>query len=392
MKQLNNNKQVITKNSKRRIFFILIGGIIILITLLGIIFLIKKTGSKNKQSEKNFNSETELTLNLSSEDKNCPYLNESELTTIPENKRYSKLKISDEDLTKWRQIPQDFIVKCWKKGYHWHDILQLREWKISETEIPNPKAKQRIGVINSLAYSVLPPAHILFDETISREEKERIIREEKFGLVRDLVVIVRKVTSGGGINLSKGICGASPFGNTQKYAKKLISFILNQENQNPDQHEIFLLSCIGTDQLDEGPAFNVIGKSFGSAAYLALLSALHQKPIAKSVASTGVINTSQKKNQGKINDQEINLVPGDNLPIAGLNGKTRAAVEKGVKYLVLSAYNNPPDFLSQNRAGEWKVAENYSKAVPAEIREKIKVYWAKNISELKDILFQGKLG
>ena len=101
MKQLNNNKQILTKNSKRRIFFILIGGIIILITLLGIIFLIKKTGSKNKQSEKKFNSETELTSNLSSEDKKtCPYLNELELTTIPENKRYSKMKISDEDLTK----------------------------------------------------------------------------------------------------------------------------------------------------------------------------------------------------------------------------------------------------------------------------------------------------
>ena len=204
-----------------------------------------------------------------------------------------------------------------------------------------------------MAYSVLPPAHILFDETISREEKEKMIREEKFGLARDLVVIVRKVTSGGGINLSKGICGASPFGNTQKYAKKLISFILNQENQNPDQHEIFLLSCIGTDQLDERLAYNTIGKSFGSAVYLALLSALHQKPIAKSVASTGVINTSQKKNQGKINDQEINLVPGDNLPIVGLNGKTRAAVEKGVGRLVLSSYNTTPNLLNQSHKTDY---------------------------------------
>jgi hypothetical protein len=73
---------------------------------------------------------------------------------------------------------------------------------------------------------------------------------------------------------------------------------------------------------------------------------LHQKPIAKSVASTGVINTSQKKNKGKINGQEINLVPGDNLPIAGLNGKSHSAVEKGINRLVLSAYNTSPNLLN----------------------------------------------
>ena len=149
----NNNKKTISVNKRKRFFlFFLISGIVAMTILLAIIFWVKRVNSKSEQNKKETNSETEFASNLSSEDKNCPYLNESELTTIPENKRYSKLKISDEDLTKWRQIPQDFIVKCWKKGYHWHDILQLREWKISETEIPDLKTKQRIGVINSLAY------------------------------------------------------------------------------------------------------------------------------------------------------------------------------------------------------------------------------------------------
>ena len=202
-----------------------------------------------------------------------------------------------------------------------------------------------------MAYSVLPPGH-LDDETITKEELIKIIEEEKSGLVKDLVVIVRKVDHGGKINLDKRIAGPSPYGNTRKYTQKLIEFTLKQENLDPNQYEIFLLNCIGANQLDEKLAYNSIGKSFGSAIYLALLSALHQKPIAKSVASTGVINTSQKKKKGKINDQEVDLPQGTNLPIAGLKGKSSAAVEKGINRLVLSAYNSSPNFLSQNMAGE----------------------------------------
>jgi len=65
-----------------------------------------------------------------------------------------------------------------------------------------------------LAYSVLPLDSILDDETITKEEMIKIIEEEKSGLVRDLVVIVRKVDHGGKINLDKGIAGPSPYGNT----------------------------------------------------------------------------------------------------------------------------------------------------------------------------------
>lgn len=199
-----------------------------------------------------------------------------------------------------------------------------------------------------MAFSVLPPAHILDDENCPKEELIKMIEEEKFGLVKDLVVIVRKITQGGPkINLDKGIAGASPFGNTQKYSRKLIIFTLNQENLDPSQYEIFLLNCIGANQKDERLASNSIGKSYGSAIYLALLSALHQKPIAKSVAATGTIRTSLKKKSGKVNNQEVNLVPGDNLPIVGLKGKSYAAVEKGVDRLVLSAYNVSPNLLNQ---------------------------------------------
>ena len=399
MNQLNNNpnNNKITPRNTRKWFFILGGGIIALITLLVIIFLVKKTNSKIISSSE-----------ISPEDhKNCPYLNEAELTTIDPQRQYSKLILRETELPQWRQIPSEFIIKCWKKGYHWHDILQLWEWKLSDQEIPDLKAEQRIGVINSLSYLLGLPAHILEaleQKKISKEEAKKMMEEDKFGYARNLVVIVRKIASGGGpqIKIDKGVQGASPYGNTLKYTKKLIAFTLNQENINPTQYEVFLLNCVATESLDERKTSISIGKSFGTPIYLALLSALYQKPIAKTVASTGAINTSQKKKSGKINDQEISLVPGDNLPIAGLRGKTNAAVEKGINRLVLSTYNNSPNLLGQSYKTDeyignqhiterWSVAEDYSKVVPLEIREKLTVHWAKNISELRELLFQGKL-
>ena len=104
MKQLINNKQTITKNSKRRIFFVLISGIVILTILLAIIFLVK-TSSKNKsqQINKENNSKTnELSEQnqVSLQDiENCPYLNETELTTIDPKRKYSKVILSEKDLS-----------------------------------------------------------------------------------------------------------------------------------------------------------------------------------------------------------------------------------------------------------------------------------------------------
>lgn len=90
------------KNTKKRFFILVITGIIILITLLGTIFLVKKANYKNQDksiNEKETNSETNNLPPLSPNDKkNCPYLNESELTTPSQKRR--KLVLRGEDLTK----------------------------------------------------------------------------------------------------------------------------------------------------------------------------------------------------------------------------------------------------------------------------------------------------
>src|SRR5689334_14605364 len=104
MKQLINNKQTITKNSKGRIFFVLIGGIIALTILLGIFFLVKTSSkNKNQQVNKENNSKTnELPKQnqVSLQDiENCPYLNETELTTIDPKRKYSKVILPEKDLS-----------------------------------------------------------------------------------------------------------------------------------------------------------------------------------------------------------------------------------------------------------------------------------------------------
>ena len=104
MKQLINNKQTITKNSKRKIFFVLIGGIVVLTALLAVVFLVK-TSSKNKNEpiNKENNSKTnelpEQNQTSLQDIENCPYLDESKLTTIDPKRKYSKLILSEKDLS-----------------------------------------------------------------------------------------------------------------------------------------------------------------------------------------------------------------------------------------------------------------------------------------------------
>ncbi|CAH1763247.1 5909_t:CDS:2 [Entrophospora sp. SA101] len=247
-----------------------------------------------------------------------------------------------------------------------------------------------------------------------------------------LVVIVRKIPGGGPkINIDEGIQEAmlGSESNTKKYCQKVINFALSQENINSCQCEISLLCSLGIEYFEKEQKVaygRSHGKSFGSAIYLALLSAYYQKPISNRVAATGFLGmgekkgkiatfadrekqlkekiqaveqelagvktnassqaqtikrlereishlkTHEKKLQGQreneqksnsyqlIKGQEINLVPGTNLPITGLKEKVMACAEK---------------------------AQDYQLEVPPAIKEKMKVYLTENAKELRDLLF-----
>lgn len=392
----NNNKIIVNKNTRKRFFALVL--ISTLIILLGIFFLVKKVNSKKSQENKFDNLSTQ---NFSpTDEENCPYLNEQEMTVLAEDK---KSGINKQDLEKLNQIPQDYIIKLWKKGYHCWDIVKLWEWNIEEKEAPDLKAEKRIGVINEL--------FVTYDIDRLLDKSEKIEEEDDLyiGGTKPLVVIVRKVPYGGKINIDKGYFNA-PFTLEGKdagyYAQRVINFTLNQENLNPNQYEIFLLSALGAEYLGreiKAGMGRVAGKSAGSALHLALLSALYQKPIANKVASTGALSLSTKRTKwGKVNEQKFPLVPGTNLPIGGLKHKVLAMDKKGFNCLILSKYQSSPHLLSEwQRGGKWRgcwdgdhnklyyeekwrePAEDYQQVVPAEIRKKMKVYWTKNTSELK---------
>jgi hypothetical protein len=77
--------------------------------------------------------------------------------------------------------------------------------------------------------------------------------------------------------------------------------------------------------------------------------------------------------------------------------------------LVLSKYNSSPNLLSEWQRRKWKgswdndnnkiyteekwiLAEDYQTIVPTEIKSKIReIHWTENISELKNLLLEGKL-
>jgi predicted ATP-dependent protease len=112
---------------------------------------------------------------------------------------------------------------------------------------------------------------------------------------------VRKVSSDGQIHIDKGYFNGPMIREEKQaghYVKRVVNFALQQENINPGQYDIFVLSAAGRENLgQEGKiGFGQIGgKSAGSALYLALLSALTQKPLSCQVAATGSLSLSTKR-------------------------------------------------------------------------------------------------
>ena len=251
----------------------------------------------------------------------CPY-NEESLTKILNNDGYNSMRwrMEEYNLKKWKKIPRDYIVKLWKKGYHWFDIIQLWGWQIFEKEIPDLTSQKRIGAINGLTFMPDP-------QKIDEESGGWLW----VGRVKDLIVIVQKVpNSESRINIDERF----GFGNEDErgdrgQVRKIINYALQLEKLDPRQYEVSVLWAIGAQRFGKEADINFgnsSGGSGGSAIYLALLSALQQKPISRQVAATGVLTMLERK--GMINGQQIVLEPGTNLPITGLQEKITACVKK----------------------------------------------------------------
>lgn len=237
----------------------------------------------------------------------------------------------------------------------------------------------------------------IYDDNITTEEKLKITEtDHSVGRVQDLIVIVRRTTSNGKINIHKRFgMGIEDERGDRGQVRKIVNFALQQENINPQQCEVSILWTIGAQRFGNEWDVNIgnsRGGSGGSAIYLALLSTLHQKPISNKVAATGVLIMSEQK--GIVNGQKIVLAPGTNSPITGLKEKTTACVEKGINHLVLSKYQTSPNLLIKKDECNPSINltfEDYQTVIPPEIKEKMTTYWTENAKELRELLFEGKL-
>jgi len=126
------------------------------------------------------------------------------------------------------------------------------------------------------------------------------------------------------------------------------------------------------------------GGSDSISLYLSLLSAYYQKPISKKVAALGLIEIGDRSkfdvycyqclnNEIEKNPKESFFEHKTSL-VDGLKLKISAAVKAGVKKLILSTEQK----------------EEYEKNIPQEFKEKLKVYYVKDVEELEKLFWQGE--
>lgn len=282
---------VVQKKKKKTV--LLISVTVGVISLVAGVFLIKNIFLSAENKDRQPTKTPPISpLVYPEEQDDCPY-NEKSLTTFSQS---SYERANQKDLARWKLIPRNYIVKCWKKGYHWHDIIQLWGWKIPEEEIPDLTSQERVGVINGLIFMPNPK---MYDESISTEEKLEIAENNHWvGRTTDLVIIVRKIPHGGPqINIDEGfgMRNEGEWGDRGQ-VRKIINLAFQQENIDPQQCEVSVLWTIGVHRFGNEWDINCgssRGSSGGSAIYLALLSVLHRKPISRQVAATGTLGMSE---------------------------------------------------------------------------------------------------
>jgi hypothetical protein len=167
------------------------------------------------------------------------------------------------------------------------------------------------------------------------------------------------------------------------YEKIVVSFFIRKilRKQESWNYSVYLLE---TDK--EGVSSELTlseGNSTTLALYLSLLSAYYKEPISKEVVATATVEIGkcsefrcvqcfQEKELTK--NAEENFNKNKVKSVGGLKHKITAAVRAGAKRLIM--------------ATEQK--ENYEATVPSETREKLTVYYVKNVEELEELFWRGE--
>lgn len=352
----------VSKKKKKTI--LIISGAIIVFLLVSGAYIIRQNSS---QKESSFSNELPKTKNDSPLDQpNNPPPSplskpKEEDPTQERNTKIKQLISENEYLLKTNPqlvpIPDNYIGELLDKGYNQAgDMRKLFDLKLAVSDIPDLNSPQRIGVIKGLGI-------IINKEEEKNNPLSRFFQEQK-GTCDDLVVVARETSADNWtspqINIDRRIWNEAE----QTYFREIIEAVLAQETNNPSKWEVSILYANAEGQFE--------GKSAGTALYLALLSAIHKKPLAKILASSGEL---------VINEQKV-------LDVGGLKGKITAAFNRGVRSLVLPERNSLPSW----EEGTILISpESYQQQVPPEIKEKMTVNWVGKCHQLRDLLLQNKL-
>ena len=256
-------------------------------------------------------------------------------------------------------------------------ISQIRKWGLmNKVVLPDLRKEKREGVVKQLG-------------VMGRKKGSEIVFGEK-GEVSDLVIflvprfesinrqnfpeLLEKEKSGFfyTIHGNKGVVA---------YEKSLISYFIRKILQKGGSwdYNVYLLDVDKYGSTNKSTP--IMGNSGSVSLYLSLLSAYYQKPISKEVVATGCIDVENYLQFNycpfclKVTEELRNNFSQSRVRSVGeLLLKSKVAVETGVKKLLLSV--------------EQKV--DYEKTVPREIREKLKVYYIKDVEELEELFLKGE--
>jgi hypothetical protein len=268
-----------------------------------------------------------------------------------------------------------------KKGYGYETVNQISRWGLfNRVNLPDLKEKERKGVAKSLTVVFKRDKEAIIDNIIDERTNDQIT----FLIPRTTPITSQSLPEllreGQKPDFFYTMSGSK---NAVVHEKIITSFFIWRvlKEQRSWNYNIYVLEN-NEDNL-VGRYLPVSGNSAAVVWYLSLLSAYHQKPISREVAATGAIEIGRlpkfqcvhcfQENELSKNMEE-NFSQNQITSVGALALKSKSAVESGAKKLILSTEQK----------------EDYEKNVPEEIKEKLKVYYVKDVEELEKLFWEGE--
>lgn len=251
-----------------------------------------------------------------------------------------------------------------EKGYQ-QDLDKIKHWGlIGRIILPDLKERKRMGIIKELTLAE------------GKAGEGNVLDELVFLVPRSSPIDLQNFSELLKTNSFYFPCGKSRKSN--EYDRMICAFFIWKLIQKGKKFSYNIFSLlIGIDK------FMPVGGESGTLSfYLALLSVYYRKPISLEVAATALLDVG---NFSRFNcpwcfrervekNLEKNFSENKISSVGGLSLKVSVAIKSEIKKLIL--------------ATEQK--EEYEKNIPQEFKEKLKVYYVKDVEELEKLFWQGE--